>query len=66
MFPPVGGVGLGGGSGSWIDDEFSGRRYDWLEGLWDDVVVLLYGNQLRMVEELSDKSKLDGVLQYTR
>ena len=61
MFPPVGGVGLDGSSGSWTDDGFGVRWCGGLEGYWDDVVVLLDCNPLGVFKEVSDEAEMDGV-----
>ena len=50
-----------GSSGSYINDGFGGQCYHWLERRWDNVVVLLDGNPLHMVEEVYDEADMYGV-----
>ena len=62
VFPSVCGVVLDRGGSSCIDDTFSGRWYDGLEGYWYDVVVLLDCTPLVMFQEASDEAEMGGVL----
>ena len=58
----MGGVVLGGGGGSWFDDEFGRKCCNRLQGSRENFVVLLYGNPLSVVEEVPNEADMYGLL----